>query len=378
MWLLFGAGLLTGFHCLSMCGNLVIGYSMRSNKSINWKNHLIYNFFRLMSYSFTGFLLGFLGKGLNLAAYGGTASIVAGIFMLLLGLKLLGVIKPGVISVFPGLTFLKNKLFKLTEKARKLSQISKVHYLPEAAFGSLSGFMPCAPLQAAQLYAAGTGSPLLGALAMLIFGLGTVPLLFSYGTLTGKLSFAFKNRLATVSALLIIFLGLLVLNRGLTLSGSPFNFARLKGLVLASFNQEGRQAEAVKIKIENSRYFPSTIKLAENKPLKIIVFRNEDSACSNEIVFPQIGLRKALRPFEETLVEMPPLKAGTYEFTCQMGMMSGTLIVGEGSKTASIYFGVLLLSLGALGLWYSLNESSLKRESKVSPGKSKIKRKEKQ
>ncbi len=370
MWLLFGAGLLTGFHCLSMCGNLVIGYSIRSNKSINWKNHLVYNFFRLLSYSFTGFLLGFLGKGLNLAAYGGTASIAAGIFMLFFGLKLLGVIKSSLLPAFPGSSFLKDKLFKLTEKVRQLSQGSKVHYLLEAGFGSLSGFMPCAPLQAAQLYAAGTASPFLGALAMLIFGLGTVPLLFSYGTLTGKLSLTFKNRLATVSALLVIFLGLLVLNRGLTLSGSPFNLAQLKGLILSSFNQEGNQAEVAKIKIENSRYFPSIINLAENQPLKIIVFRKEDRACSKEIVFPQIGVRKALKPFEETVVELPPLKAGTYQFTCQMGMMSGTLIVGEGSKTTSVYFGVLLLSLGALGLWYSLNER------KVSPKKSKTKRKE--
>lgn len=369
MWLLFGAGLLTGFHCLSMCGNLVIGYSIRSNKTINWKNHLVYNSFRLLSYTFTGFLLGLLGKGLNLAAYGGTASIAAGIFMLFLGLKFLGVIKTGLLPAFSGSTFLKDKLFKLTEKARRLTRISKVHYLPETAFGSLSGFMPCAPLQAAQLYAAGTGSPLLGALAMLIFGLGTVPLLFSYGALTGKLSLAFKNRLATISALLVIFLGLLVLNRGLTLSGSPFNFAQLKGLILSSFNQEGNQVETVKIKIENSQYFPSEIKLAENKPLKIVVFRKEDSACSNEIVFPQIGLRKALKPFEETVVELPPLKAGTYQFTCQMGMMSGTLIIGKGSKTSSVYFGVLFLSLGVLGIWYSLNES------KASPGKIKTKRK---
>lgn len=362
MWLLFGAGLLTGFHCLSMCGNLVVGYSIRSNEAINWKNHLAYNSFRLLSYSFTGLLLGFLGKGLNLAAYGGTASIAAGIFMLFLGLKLLGVIKPGLMPALPGSAFLKNKFFKLTEEVRKLSRVSKVHYLPEAAFGSLSGFMPCAPLQAAQLYAAGTGNPLLGALAMLIFGLGTVPLLFSYGALTGKLSLAFKSRLATVSALLIIVLGLVVLNRGLTLSGSHLNFSQLKGLALSSFEQKQNLTSTAKIKIENSQYFPSVIKIAENSPSKIIVFRNEDSSCSNQIVFPQIGVRKDLKPFEETVVELPPLKSGTYQFTCQMGMMSGTLIVGGGSKRASLYFGISLLSLGTLGLWYLLNQKGARPE----------------
>jgi len=333
VWLLFIAGFLTGLHCLSMCGNLVIGYSLRRSKNLNLTNHLIYNSFRLLSYTLVGFLLGLLGKGLNLAAYGETASLAAGVFMLFLGFKLLGLVKPLNLSSFSPLTFLKNKFLQLTEKTRKLGQKNNFRYFPEAAFGSLSGFMPCAPLQAAQLYAAGTGSPFLGALSMLIFGLGTFPWLLSYGALAGKLSLSLKNRLATLSALLIIVLGLVVLNRGLTLNGSPLSAAQLKGLALRFFHLDtvSKKSQA-EIKIQRAQYFPSTLRVEEGRPIKLKIFRQENNPCSNEIVFPQIGLRKVLKPFEETEIEIPPLKAGVYQFTCQMGMMSGTLIVEEKIK----------------------------------------------
>lgn len=356
MWLLFLAGLMTGFHCLSMCGNLVIGYSLRLNKMMTWRNHFLYNFARLLSYTFTGALLGLLGKALNLAAYGGTASIAAGIFMVFLGLKLLGFIKPGKIPALPGSTLLKSKIFELTEGVRKFTKSTNIKYLPEMAFGSISGFMPCAPLQAAQIYAAGTGNPLLGSLAMFVFGLGTIPMLFSYGTIAGKLSHTFRSKLAIISAVIVIVLGLVMLNRGLTLTGAPINVAKLKGMVLNTLpGGGGSGSTSVNMRIENIRYIPSVIRVAEDKPSTLIIFRNENNICSDEIVFPEIGIRKPLKPFEETIVDLPPLEAGVYQFTCQMGMMSGTLIVGEGSGNFNLYLGLFLIMIGTVGLWYSMN-----------------------
>lgn len=372
MWLLFLAGLTTGFHCISMCGNLVIGYSLRLNKDLTWKNHFVYNLSRILSYTFTGFLLGFLGKAINLAAFGGTASIAAGVFMVFLGLKLLGVIKPGLLPKLPGTSFINNLLFNLTGKIRAFSKNTKIKYFPEAALGSITGFMPCGPLQAAQIYAAGTGSPVKGALAMFIFGLGTMPLLFSYGAIAGKLSHAFKNKLAVISAVIVIALGLVMLNRGLTLTGAPVNAAKLKGLIVSYFQGEGGAASStVKMRIENVNYVPSVIRVPANEPSKLIIFRNEDNVCSDEIVFPDIGVRKPLKPFAETVVELPPLSPGVYQFTCQMGMMSGTLIVGEGSGNFNLYLGIFLVMVGTFGLWYSLNGS------KEAPVNSKTKKRNK-
>jgi len=54
--------------------------------------------------------------------------------------------------------------------------------------GLLNGLMPCGPLQAMQIYALSTGNPLKGALSMLLFSLGTVPLMFGLGALGSLLS----------------------------------------------------------------------------------------------------------------------------------------------------------------------------------------------
>jgi serine/threonine protein kinase len=44
-------------------------------------------------------------------------------------------------------------------------------------------------------------------------------------------------------------------------------------------------------------------------------------------VIPDFGIRRFLPPFEKTAVEVTPVTAGTFEFTCGMGMLRGKLIV---------------------------------------------------
>lgn len=351
MTLLFIAGLLTGFHCLSMCGNLVIGYSLRNNKTITYANHIVYNAFRLLSYVLTGAVLGLLGKVLNIAAFGGTATIAAGIFMVFLGLKMLGIFASVNIPKLPGTKFVKDFFAESVGKIRHLTNKTKVAYLPEATLGSISGVMPCAPLQAAQIYAAGTGSPFEGALAMLVFGAGTIPMLFLYGLVAGKISQSFKNKLAYAMAVIVLLLGLVMLNRGLILTGAPVSAAKVTGLVAQAFNKEDSSPASteVSMKIERTQYIPSIIRVPAGKPATLTIFRNEDGVCSEEIVFPEIGIRKKLTPYSETLVKIPPLKAGSYQITCQMGMMSGTLVVGEGSGSSKVILGIMILLAGLVG-----------------------------
>src|SRR5665647_2658897 len=73
--------------------------------------------------------------------------------------------------------------------------------------GLLNGLMPCGPLQAMQLYALGTGSALAGALSMLIFSLGTVPLMFGFGAISTMLSKKFTRSILRFSAVLVVILG---------------------------------------------------------------------------------------------------------------------------------------------------------------------------
>ncbi|HET6497770.1 MAG TPA: cupredoxin domain-containing protein, partial [Coriobacteriia bacterium] len=72
----------------------------------------------------------------------------------------------------------------------------------------------------------------------------------------------------------------------------------------------------------------------------------EDSVCSDELWVPQLGIAQKLQPFATTVIEIPPTAAGSYSMTCQMGMMSGALLVGDGGGGAPS----LLPVLGALAI----------------------------
>lgn len=354
MYLLFIAGLLTGFHCLTMCGNFVIGYSLRSDRKLTLLNHVLYNSARLTSYVFTGIVLGFAGKTLNIKSIAPFATIAGAIFLLFISLKLFGVKTSFSIANLPGIRSFYQLISKKAVQIRKSKDTKFLD--PEIALGLLSGFMPCTPLQAAQLYAAGTASPLQGGLSMLSFGLGTIPMLFLYGIFAGKLSLNFREKMQKVSAAVIFILALVLLNRGLILINSPVTASKIVGLAKESF--EGSSAasnvETVKIEITNTTYVPSEIRIPENKPVKLVVKRNEDNICSAQLVIPEIGLRKDLIPFGTTVIELPPLKKGIYQLTCQMGMMDGRLIVGNVSYDAKIKFGVLLFFTGVMLTLYAL------------------------
>lgn len=351
--MLFVAGLLTGFHCLTMCGNLVIGYSLRTNRAVGIANHALYNAARVGSYTLTGVLLGYLGQAVNIAAFGGTATLAGGIFLIFLALKMFGFFSGRKLPEIPGTRSLREALGRLVARLRTGAG-SRFAYAPEVSLGALSGFMPCAPLQAAQIYAAGTGSPLEGGLAMLSFGLGTVPMLFLYGYFAGRVSIGFREKLSKAFAVVVLVLGLTLLNRGLALVNSPITATKIVGYAkeaLAAGRVDTTAGQTVRIRIENTTYEPREIRVPANKPVTLEVFRNEDVACSNELWIPELGIRQALTPFGVTRIELPPLKEGIYQVTCQMGMMDGRLIVGSVGGVSRVYMGLALALVGGIGMF---------------------------
>lgn len=76
-------------------------------------------------------------------------------------------------------------------------------------------------------------------------------------------------------------------------------------------------------------YDPSGIRVKKGRPVRLVFDRRETSSCSEEIVFPDFGIRKFLPAFEKTAVEFTPEEAGTYDFTCGMSMLHGKLTVED-------------------------------------------------
>ncbi|MEO7522171.1 MAG: cupredoxin domain-containing protein [Gemmatimonas sp.] len=73
-------------------------------------------------------------------------------------------------------------------------------------------------------------------------------------------------------------------------------------------------------------YSPSTVKVRAGQPVRLVFDRQETSGCSEEVVFADFGIRRFLPANQQTVIELTPPQAGTYTFTCGMGMLRGKLV----------------------------------------------------
>lgn len=73
-------------------------------------------------------------------------------------------------------------------------------------------------------------------------------------------------------------------------------------------------------------YSPNAIRVPAGVTTRLVFERRDDSSCSEEVVFPDFGIRKYLPTGQRTTIEVAPKAPGKYGFTCGMGMLRGTLI----------------------------------------------------
>ena len=73
-------------------------------------------------------------------------------------------------------------------------------------------------------------------------------------------------------------------------------------------------------------YDPAVIRVRSGQPVRLIFDRQETSSCSEEVVFPDFGIKRFLPAFEKTTVEVTAPRPGKYGFTCGMSMLHGSLI----------------------------------------------------
>ena len=97
----------------------------------------------------------------------------------------------------------------------------------------------------------------------------------------------------------------------------------LANAAVATVGGAGRSEIAVVVR---GGYSPSTIRAVAGQPVRLVFDRQENSSCSEEVVFPDFGVRRFLPENQKTTVEITPPAAGTYEFTCGMGMLHGRVI----------------------------------------------------
>jgi plastocyanin domain-containing protein len=86
----------------------------------------------------------------------------------------------------------------------------------------------------------------------------------------------------------------------------------------------GVQEVAITVK---GGYSPDVIEVERGQPVQLSFYRDEKNSCSEELLMPDFSIRRDLPAFKTTLVELLPKEAGTFSFTCGMGMLRGSLVV---------------------------------------------------
>jgi plastocyanin domain-containing protein len=86
--------------------------------------------------------------------------------------------------------------------------------------------------------------------------------------------------------------------------------------------------QVVRVVVRDTGYEPGRIRLAARRKTKIVFVQESDAHCAAQVRIPGLGVPVTDLPWgKETVVEFVPEKPGTYEFTCGMEMMRGTLEV---------------------------------------------------
>lgn len=366
--MLFVIGLITSVHCIAMCGGINLSQTLQKDMATEisramFRNTLEYNIGRVVSYTVMGGVLGAVGA---LAGIGGSLQtstlfqgilkLFAGIIMVVMGVNMLG--------IFPGLRRLAIHIPNFNKKTKQKSGRK-----PRTPFfiGLCNGLMPCGPLQSMQVVALASGNPLTGALSMLCFSLGTVPLMLGFGSAVSMLGKRFTRQVLKAGAILVVAMGLSMMVQGGTLSGLN---SKVTGTLMAENtnadskvevdgNSSGSTTENETISKGNAdigkatdttiasadtsantdetQYITSTLQAGRSypditvkagEPVKWTVEAPDGSVngCNYKIIQQDLGIEYAFDE-GENVIEFTPEKAGTYTYTCWMGMITGKIYV---------------------------------------------------
>lgn len=312
--MLFVIGVLTSVHCIAMCGGINLTQSVAGRENHPIRKSVLYNAGRLTGYTIVGGILGLIGEAVSITLHTrAVIGVIAGVFMVITGINMLG-----------NFGFLK----KLTPKLPKGIAVGITKFSSNGSFavGLVNAFMPCGPLQSMQLYAIACGSFLSGAFSMFFFCLGTIPLMFIFGTAAGILKKKWKTVMIKASAVLVLILGVYMLQN---------NFA-LTGLTLP-YLSKGTEDTAITAMTDGDKQYITTdlhvngydnIKVEANVPVvwTMVVDEKNLNGCNNEIIFPEYNLQIKLSSGENT-IEFTPTEKGTFTYTCWMGMLKNTITV---------------------------------------------------
>lgn len=384
--MLFVIGLITSVHCIAMCGGINLSQCLPqksqeaaqdTGKLAAFRPALAYNMGRVVSYTAVGFVLGLVGfligggSEVGLSTFlQGILKILAGVFMVVMGINMLG--------LFPWLRKFTIRMPKFL--AKKVGE-RKAHATRPFIVGILNGFMPCGPLQSMWIVALASGNPFSGALSMFLFSLGTVPLMLGLGSIVAALGKKFTDKVMSIGAVLVVVLGLAMISQGGSLNGMlpsgllmtliiAFSIAgillsiparkkvvkwilRIVAILVvigscalwhchsmmtrdtstgeANSAQVSDGVQVVNSTLTSSSY--PNITVQAGIPVKWVIYAPEGSinGCNNRMLIRDLGIEYTFHT-GENVIEFTPTQPGTISYSCWMGMIQAYIFVTDGTE----------------------------------------------
>ncbi len=208
----FILGLMGSFHCAGMCGPIAISLPLYGNRVITKVGGgVLYNLGRTVTYGFMGAFFGFIGQGLSLVGFQQWVSVIMG------SLMIISVLLPSLFKNINGGNIpIAGWVRKGIQKLFVKKSFGGLFFI-----GLLNGLLPCGLVYMAIAGAIGTGDVTTGTIFMILFGLGTLPIMLGISIVGNLVSMTIRNKINRVIPVMVIIIGFIFILRGLSL-GIPY------------------------------------------------------------------------------------------------------------------------------------------------------------
>ncbi len=332
--LAFVTGLTTGgISCLAVQGGLLASSvaqkkedQLATSPSRSWLAVAMFLVAKIIAYTILGFFLGLLGSffviSLKLQAW---LQIFVGLFMLITAARIADIHPIFRYFVIQPPTWVY-KLLKNQTRGQSL-------FAP-AMLGFFTVLMPCGVTQAMMVVAVATGNPWMGAAIMFAFTLGTSPVFLTLGVAAAEL--LKRKFFAYVAAAVIVYFGVLSVNGGIALTGSPYTLQNFYKAATSSMPpaQAGQVAgvtsngtQQATIYVSDRGYSSPVKKLKVGVPVELSLITNQVRSCAKSFVIPSLGVSKILPETGTEVLAFTPKQTGKLAYTCGMGMYTGSFEV---------------------------------------------------
>lgn len=213
-------GLLGSFHCLGMCGPLMLSLSFSSNNTKFGNIHLLsgigrslyYHLMRIISYATIGVVTGLAGTIMQTAVTQQVLSIVSGVLIILWGINYS---KISSVLESKGDVFFSKYFISISKK------LNPNNFIELGLLGIINGWLPCGLVYAAAAASLSYGRVDYSVVFMLLFGFGTIPMMVASMFLFSRISIALRKKMNKVIPYALTAMGILFILRGMNL-GIPF------------------------------------------------------------------------------------------------------------------------------------------------------------